>query len=77
MAATEGAGSLRALLNWWGALVGLLLILTGGLLQPAVPWWDAQRGLDFKELPITSRAGKLAKTPTVIFQSKPQGSKTG
>ena len=24
MAATEGAGSLRALLNWWGALVGLL-----------------------------------------------------
>jgi biotin transport system substrate-specific component len=65
MAATEGAGSLRALLNWWGALVGLLLILTGGLLQPAVPWWDAQRGLDFKELPITAQVPALLLTALV------------
>jgi biotin transport system substrate-specific component len=65
MAATEGAGSLRALLNWWGALVGLLLILTGGLLQPAVPWWDAQRGLAFKELPITAQVPALLLTALV------------
>jgi len=56
---------LRALLNWWGALVGLLLILTGGLLQPALPWWTPQTGFIFQDLHITAQVPALLLTALV------------
>ncbi|NBP98338.1 MAG: biotin transporter BioY [Synechococcaceae bacterium WB6_3A_227] len=56
---------MRALLNWWGALVGLLLILTGGLLQPALPWWSSQAGFSFHDLPITAQVPALLLTALV------------
>jgi biotin transport system substrate-specific component len=56
---------LRALLNWWGALVGLLLILTGGLLQPALPWWNPQLGFVFQDLQVTAQVPALLLTALV------------
>ena len=37
--------SRRALLNWSGALAGLLLLITGGLLEPAWLQWNDAAGL--------------------------------
>jgi biotin transport system substrate-specific component len=55
----------RALLNWCGALVGLLLILAGGLLQPAVPWWTPTSGAALQDLPITAQVPALLLTALV------------
>ena len=35
---------MRALLNWSGALAGLLLLITGGLLHPAWLQWSDTSG---------------------------------
>jgi biotin transport system substrate-specific component len=55
----------RALLTWWGALVGLLLILTGALLHPALPWWSPAQGLELLDLPITAQVPALLLTALV------------
>jgi biotin transport system substrate-specific component len=61
----------RALLNWCGALVGLLLILAGGLLQPTVPWWTAETGAGLRDLPIT------AQVPAVLLTALVCGPRAG
>jgi len=61
----------RALLNWCGALVGLLLILAGGLLQPTVPWWSPQMGAGLRDLPIT------AQVPAVLLTALVCGPRSG
>jgi biotin transport system substrate-specific component len=61
----------RALLNWCGALVGLLLILAGGLLQPSVPWWTAETGAGLRDLPIT------AQVPAVLLTALVCGPRAG
>ncbi|MFZ4564902.1 MAG: biotin transporter BioY [Prochlorococcaceae cyanobacterium] len=62
---------MRALLNWCGALVGLLLILAGGLLQPTVPWWTAETGAGLRDLPIT------AQVPAVLLTALVCGPRAG
>jgi biotin transport system substrate-specific component len=61
----------RALLNWCGALVGLLLILAGGLLQPAVPWWTPAGGAGLLDLPTT------AQVPAVLLTALVCGPRAG
>jgi biotin transport system substrate-specific component len=48
----------RALANWSGAIAGLLLILTGGLIQAALPG-VGPRGLELIPLPITLQVPAL------------------
>lgn len=69
--ASHGCGRVRALLNWCGALVGLLLILAGGLLQPTVPWWSPQMGAGLRDLPIT------AQVPAVLLTALVCGPRSG
>ena len=46
---------MRALLNWSGALAGLLLLITGGLLQPAWLQWSEVSGLHSINLGVTAQ----------------------
>jgi biotin transport system substrate-specific component len=55
---------LRALANWSGAIAGLLLILTGSLVQAAVPWGGAS-GFSLVPLPITLQVPALLLTALV------------
>ncbi len=45
--------------------MGLLLILAGGLLQPAVPWWTPASGAALQDLPITAQVPALLLTALV------------
>jgi biotin transport system substrate-specific component len=54
----------RALANWSGAIAGLLLILTGGLIQAAVPAFGPT-GLTLIPLPITLQVPALLLTALV------------
>ncbi len=56
---------LRALANWSGALVGLLLIIMGGLIQAAVPLPLAGGGLRLLDLPVTAQVPALLLTALV------------
>lgn len=49
---------MRALANWSGALMGVLLILVGGLVQAAFPWPSAS-GLVLQPLPISLQVPAL------------------
>jgi biotin transport system substrate-specific component len=69
--ASPGRGRVRALLNWCGALVGLLMILAGGLLQPTVPWWTPETGAGLWDLPIT------AQVPAVLLTALVCGPRAG
>lgn len=69
--ASPGRGRVRALLNWCGALVGLLMILAGGLLQPTVPWWTPETGAGLRDLPIT------AQVPAVLLTALVCGPRAG
>ena len=51
--------AVRALANWSGAIAGLLLIITGGLVQAAWPG-VAATGLQLIPLPITLQVPTLA-----------------
>jgi biotin transport system substrate-specific component len=55
---------LRALANWSGAIAGLLLILTGSLVQAALPW-AGPSGLSVLPLPITLQVPALLLTALV------------
>jgi len=55
---------LRALANWTGAVAGLLLILTGGLIQAALPLPGAG-GVQLVSLPITLQVPALLLTALV------------
>ena len=59
---TQGFIDVRALLNWSGALAGLLLIIAGSLLYPAVPGWDPRIGLSSVELSISAQVPALLLT---------------
>jgi len=48
----------RAIANWSGALMGVLLILVGGLVQAAIPW-PGPAGLVLQPLPITLQVPAL------------------
>jgi Uncharacterized conserved protein len=55
----------RALLNWSGALAGLLLLITGGLLPPAwLPWSEAP-GLHSIHLGVTAQLPALLLTALI------------
>ncbi|MCP9826123.1 biotin transporter BioY [Synechococcus sp. EJ6-Ellesmere] len=56
---------MRALANWSGALVGLLLIIMGGLIQAAVPLPLAGGGLRLLDLPVTAQVPALLLTALV------------
>ncbi len=56
---------MRALANWSGAIVGLLLIISGGLIQAAVPLPAAGGGLRLLELPVTAQVPALLLTALV------------
>jgi len=56
---------LRALANWSGAVVGLLLIISGGLIQTFIPYLAPGGGLALKELPITAQVPALLLTALV------------
>ena len=53
---------MRALLNWSGALAGLLLLITGGLLEPAWLQWDNSTGLQSVNLGVTAQLPALLLT---------------
>ena len=55
---------MRALANWSGAIAGLLLILTGGLIQAALPT-VGPAGLSLIPLPITLQVPALLLTALV------------
>ncbi|MCP9792546.1 biotin transporter BioY [Vulcanococcus limneticus] len=55
---------MRALANWTGAVAGLLLILTGGLIQAALPLPGAG-GVQLVSLPITLQVPALLLTALV------------
>ena len=50
---------MRALLKWSGALAGLRLLITGGLLQPAWLQWSETTGLHSINLGVTARLPAL------------------
>ncbi|MCT0248415.1 biotin transporter BioY [Synechococcus sp. CS-205] len=56
---------MRALANWSGALVGLLLIVMGGLIQAAIPLPLAGGGLRLLDLPVTAQVPALLLTALV------------
>lgn len=56
--------AVRALANWSGAIAGLLLILTGGLIQAALPGFSAA-GVSVIPLPITLQVPALLLTALV------------
>lgn len=56
---------LRALATWSGAIAGLLLIVTGGLIQAAVPTYGPTGGLQVIPLPITLQVPALLLTALV------------
>ena len=56
--------AVRALANWSGAIAGLLLILTGGLIQAAVPTMGTG-GVSVIPLPITLQVPALLLTALV------------
>jgi biotin transport system substrate-specific component len=56
--------AVRALANWSGAIAGLLLILTGGLIQAAVPSVGPS-GINLTPLPITLQVPALLLTALV------------
>jgi len=56
---------LRALANWSGAVVGLLLIISGGLIQTFVPLPAPGGGLALQELPVTAQVPALLLTALV------------
>lgn len=56
--------AVRALANWSGAIAGLLLILTGGLIQAALPALG-QGGVGVIPLPITLQVPALLLTALV------------
>jgi biotin transport system substrate-specific component len=55
---------LRALATWSGAIVGLLLIVAGGLIPAAMPWFDPQ-GWSLRPLGITLQVPALLLTALV------------
>ena len=57
-------GTVRALANWSGAFAGLLLILSGGLIQAALPMWGVS-GLTVLPLPMTLQVPALLLTALV------------
>jgi hypothetical protein len=57
---------LRALATWSGAIAGLLLILTGGLIQAAVPTMGPG-GVSVIPLPMTLQVPALLLTALVFF----------
>ena len=56
---------MRALLNWSGALAGLLLLITGGLLQPAWLQWSEATGLHSINLGVTAQLPALLLTALI------------
>jgi biotin transport system substrate-specific component len=56
---------LRALANWSGAIVGLLLIISGGLIQAAIPLPAPGGGLTLLELPVTAQVPAVLLTALV------------
>lgn len=56
--------AVRALTNWSGALAGLLLIVCGGLIQAALPGYNAN-GFALIPLPITLQVPALLLTALV------------
>jgi len=67
MWADSTATVLRALANWSGALMGVLLIVVGGLVQAAIPW-PGPNGLVLLPLPITLQLAALLLTALVCGQ---------
>jgi biotin transport system substrate-specific component len=56
---------LRALANWSGAVVGLLLIVMGGLIQAAVPLPLPGGGVRLLDLPVTAQVPAVLLTALV------------
>ena len=56
--------SLRALATWSGAIVGLLLIVAGGLIPAAIPWFEPG-GWSLRPLGITLQVPALLLTALV------------
>ena len=56
---------MRALLNWSGALAGLLLLITGGLLHPAWLQWSDTSGWQSINLGVTAQLPALLLTALI------------
>ncbi|MCT0200874.1 biotin transporter BioY [Synechococcus sp. CS-1325] len=56
---------MRALANWSGAIVGLLLIISGGLIQTFIPLPTTGGGVVLQELPVTAQVPALLLTALV------------
>lgn len=55
----------RALANWSGAVVGLLLMISGGLIQTFIPLPASGGGILLQELPVTAQVPALLLTALV------------